>query len=136
MLLSKKGAALLQVLLVTAVLAGIASLMLRATISRSTVSRQTRRIVSSQVLVDSCAAEVNVFWGAKIPVVFARDVKQCIMYCKSGDVTNDCIDSEKVTQYTCQPKTYNGTGYTVKATMSGNDGNCRITYEVQSASTL
>ena len=47
MLHNKRGAALLQVLLVTVVLAGMATMLLRANLSRTTTSRQTRRAVSA-----------------------------------------------------------------------------------------
>ena len=84
---NKKGAALLQVLLITAVLAGIATMLLRASLSRTTAARKTRRTVSAQMLVNSCMAEVNTIWSIKSPDVCARDLNQCTMYRNSTNLT-------------------------------------------------
>ena len=81
---NKKGAALLQVLLVTVILAGMATMLLRASLSRTTAARKTRRTVSAQMLVNSCMAQINSMWAAKSPEMFARDMNQCIMYCKDA----------------------------------------------------
>ncbi len=82
MLHNKKGAALLQVLLVTVVLAGMATMLLRASLSRTTTARQTRRAVASQMLINSCQAEVSALWAVKSPERFAKDLASCLMYCK------------------------------------------------------
>ena len=82
MLHNKKGAALLQVLLVTVVLAGMATMLLRASLSRTTTARQTRRAVASQMLINSCQAEVSAMWAIKSPERFAQDLAGCWMYCK------------------------------------------------------
>lgn len=132
MLKNKKGAALLQVLLVTVVLAGMATMLLRASLSRTTTARQTRRTVSAQLLVNACMAEVNAIWSAKTPAAFANDMRQCIMYCKSGTVEGNCASA--VSSHTCQNITLNGLGtYTVTATMSGSpnsSGQCDLAYEI------
>lgn len=135
MLKNKKGAALLQVLLVTVVLAGMATMLLRASLSRATTARQTRRTVSAQLLVNACMAEVNAIWSAKTPEAFANDMRQCIMYCKTGMVGGNCATASQVTSYTCQNITLEGSGtYTVTATMSGpqdsESGQCSLTYEI------
>ena len=54
MLKNQKGAALLQVLLITVVLAGMATMLLRASLSRTSGARQTRRAVSSQLYINAC----------------------------------------------------------------------------------
>ena len=137
MLLSKKGAALLQVLLVTAILAGLASLLLRVSIARANSSRGVRRLVSSQVLIESCATEVNMFWAAKKPETFARDIDQCIMYCKHDNVTDECpstpVDA-RVTEYHCKQRSFNSINYDVTATISNSNtaAGCKITYTIES----
>lgn len=138
MLLSKKGAALLQVLLVAAVLAGISVLLLRTTLSRTSSSNQTRRAIKAKLQIEACMAEVNQFWGLKKPEIFVRDYKQCIFYCKEGagntDFTKDCDNSYKVKSYECfkdidgMPK--------VEAVISGNDGDCEIKYTILDASAM
>ena len=56
MLKNKKGAALMQVLLITAILAGMATLLLRNSLTRTISSRKTRRNVSAEMLIQSCMA--------------------------------------------------------------------------------
>ncbi|MGN0017240.1 MAG: hypothetical protein ACI37O_07890 [Candidatus Avelusimicrobium sp.] len=132
MLNNKKGAALLQVLLVTVVLAGIATMLLRASLSRTTTARQTRRTVSAQLLVNACMAEVNTLWSHKTPAAFANDMNQCIMYCKSGEIFGTC--KQPVYEHTCQNIALEGLTYTVKATMKGGqdatNGQCQLDYEI------
>lgn len=137
MLNNTKGAALLQVLLVTVVLAGMATMLLRASLSRTTTARQTRRTVSAQLLVNACMAEVNTLWSKKAPQAFARDMSQCIMYCnKAGaDVNVNCPSGSEVREYTCRNITLDGLGtYTVTAKMTGSpdetDRQCQLEYEI------
>lgn len=137
MLKNQKGAALLQVLLVTVVLAGMATMLLRASLSRATTARQTRRTVSAQLLVNACMAEVNAIWSAKTPQAFANDMSQCIMYCKEGTVDRACSESSKVTSHTCRSVVLDeiepGYTVTVTATMSGSPnsyGQCSLNYEI------
>lgn len=137
---SKKGSALLQVLLVTAVLAGIATMLLRASLSRTSTVRQVKRAMSTEMLVESCMAEVNSLWAAKTSDAFARDMGQCIMYCDDTNVgaNSVCTTGEGgKAHYThsCS-SSVNNTDYTVTATISGNNGNCQITYQVASAGNL
>lgn len=132
MLKNNKGAALLQVLLVTVVLAGMATMLLRASLSRTTTARQTRRTVSAQLLVNACMTEVNAIWSAKTPQAFASDMQQCIMYCESGEVNGAC--TKKHTKHTCQV-TLDGLGtYKIQAAFEGSspDGNgqCTLNYEI------
>lgn len=129
MLKNKKGAALLQVLLITVVLAGIAAMLLRASLSRTTTARQTRRTVSSQLLINACMAEVNALWSHKKPEFFASDLDQCIFYCNPA-TTGTC--AKPVKEYTCasqQPED-DGLTYQVTATMSDDNGKCLVEYNV------
>lgn len=134
MLNNKKGAALLQVLLVTAVLAGMATMLLRASLSRTTTARQTRRTVSAKLLVNACMAEVNTLWNNKTPEAFANDMRQCIMYCEDGIVSGGC--SKPQYEYTCNDISLEGLGtYTVTAVMEQNsspnaDGQCRMDFVI------
>lgn len=131
MLNNQKGAALLQVLLITVVLAGMATMLLRASLSRTTTARQTRRTVSAQLLVNACMAEVNTLWSNKTPAAFANDMDQCIMYCQSGEITGTC--KTPVREHTCQNIELDGITYTVKAKISNErtaEGQCRLDYEI------
>ncbi len=141
MLHNKKGAALLQVLLVTVVLAGMATMLLRANLSRTTTSRKTRRDVSSQMLINACQAEVNALWSLKDPEVFSVDLENCWMYCnrntgsKRGCVKPDGELDLATRSYKCKPVTAEGVMYQVEATFTGEHpnettGQCAITYTV------
>lgn len=140
MLMNKKGAALLQVLLMAAILAGIATMLLRASLSRSTSARKTRRTVSAEMLIQSCMAEVNALWSAKTEEQFQRDLEGHYMYCanETGEsVTGaSCAIDKRVQTYVCQETDpYDGSPkYQVTATM---DESGQITYEItQGADTL
>ena len=132
MLHNKKGAALLQVLLVTVVLAGMATMLLRANLSRTTTSRQTRQAVSRQMLINTCQAEVNALWSLKNADQFAVDLQSCQMYCGTYDENGSCTDLHK--SYKCKPVTVEDVTYQVEATFTGatpNNGKCDIEYEIK-----
>ena len=118
----KRGAALMQVLLITAVLAGIATFILRASLSRTSNARRTRRTVMAHMLIGSCMSEVNALWAAKKPEAFFRDMDQCIMYCNdsSSDFSQPCSESKKKTDYVC----------TVEDPSVELDGGAHPTYKV------
>ena len=104
MLHNKKGAALLQVLLITVVLAGMAAMLLRASLSRTTTARKTRRTVASQMLINTCQAEVSALWGIKSPARFSKDLENCWMNCSCTpeeelvyDIQQKIANSETVT---------------------------------------
>jgi len=132
---NNKGAALMQVLLITLVLAGISTMLLRVTLSRTTSARQTRRNSSAEVLIQACMAEVNSLWANKTEDVFLRDIQggisagdkdtresnkhynQPIMYCKNPNVvTGKCPVEEREYEYTCTYQMDNYNTYTVTAT--------------------
>lgn len=102
---AKKGAALMQVLLVTVILAGMATMLLRAMLSRTTAARQTRKTVSSQMLVNSCMAEVNALWSAKTPEAFKRDMDLGIMYCSNSGGGTTCPAANRVFEHKCTERT-------------------------------
>lgn len=133
MLKNKKGAALLQVLLVTVVLAGMATMLLRASLSRTTTARQTRRTVSGQLLVNACMAEINALWSAKTPEAFSQDLNNCIISCDGGRNADGTCKNKSKNEYTCREQTIGGITYTVKATMGNSknsDAQCPLTYEI------
>ena len=148
MLNNQKGAALMQVLLVTAILAGMATLLLRASLARTSSVRQTRQAVSTELLIESCQAQVNMMWSKKTPEAFARDLSGCWMNCKinpaddpwkPGDLyTNSlCNTSSNATpEYKCTVPVQGG-NITVKAKFSqpAVDGTsaaepCQLTYSL------
>ncbi len=133
MLRNKKGAALLQVLLVTVVLAGMATMLLRANLSRTTTSRQTRRAVSGQLLINACQAEVNALWSLKDADTFAADLENCWMYCDR--TSEQSCETQNRKSYKCKPVTSDGVMYQVEALFTGNQpdsttGQCALKYEI------
>ena len=115
----------MQVLLITIILAGIATMILRATLSRTSSARRTRRAVSAQVLIQTCMAEVNSLWSKKTPEAFRRDLqgddKGPYMYCNGGPCLVGaekcpCPKENRVYTYTCTiDNLYGGDPYKVKA---------------------
>ncbi len=74
MIKNKRGAALMQVLLITMILAGMATMLLRASLSRTSSARKTRRVVTAEMLIESCMAEVNALWASKNDEAFLNDL--------------------------------------------------------------
>lgn len=151
MLSSKKGAAILQVLLAAAILAGISVLLLRSSLSRTSSSRQARREIAAQLEIESCMAEVNRLWAIKTPESFARDMGECIFYCNDSRkrVAEQCDpnhnnDSTGVRTFTCQRITDDNNTtlrHQIIATIDYKDSSdhnkgCTITYEIQKAADL
>lgn len=142
MLLSKRGAAILQVLLLAAVLAGVATVILRFSVARTASARQNRRLVTSQMAIESCMAVVNELWMAKSPEAFERDISQCIFSCRGGDGKSDptktCEGADRQTEYECKDHfTAQDRSYRVLAHIEkGESGNCEITYQIQDAGSL
>lgn len=133
---NKKGAALMQVLLIAVILAGIATMILRANLSRTASARKTRRQASAQVLIQSCMTRVNDLWTAKSPEVFRRDMELGIMYCSGTGTDYTCPTANQVKEITCQFD-----NFTVRATVAdkndehANAGSLQaIVYEVISGS--
>lgn len=71
---NNKGAALMQVLLISIILAGMAVMLMRAGLSRISSARRTRRSVTAEMLVESCMAEITANWIMKTPEAFERDM--------------------------------------------------------------
>ena len=135
---NKKGAALMQVLLITAILAGIATMLLRASLSRTASARKTRRQVSAQVLIQSCMSQVNDLWTAKNPTAFYRDMRDGTMYCSNPTSASTCPAANRIRTLDCDfDFTLVGGNYgqkfKVRATMSPQDsttGLSTIEYEI------
>lgn len=136
---NKKGAALMQVLLITIILAGIATMLLRASLSRTTSARKTRRAVSGQVLIQACMAEVNTIWSKKTPEAFRRDLMGDedgpYMYC-SGTSTDENCQNDKVRDYVCTISNPHGNPYKVKASFEkdSSNGQWNLVYEITQGS--
>ena len=92
MYLNKRGAALLQVLVVSAVLAGMSAMILRATLSRAATARKTRRLVQAQMIIEGAMAQVNNLWAAKKPEIYARDLDACVFEC-NVDANGKCVSN-------------------------------------------
>ncbi len=134
----------MQVLLITVILAGIATMLLRASFSRTTSARHTRRSVSAQILIQACMAEVNSLWAKKTPDAFRRDLKgvgntnnKPYMYCTGeGEEADVCPTDDIRETYTCTINNpYGGDPYIVEASFvqdtQANGGEMwQIAYEI------
>ncbi len=79
---NKKGVALLQVLIIAAVLAGLSTMILRAIMPRTRSARMLRRTVEAQMLIEACRKEIAEIWAAKDPQRFADDLANCRFFNK------------------------------------------------------
>ncbi len=145
MLLNKRGAALLQVLIVTAILAGMSAMILRLSLSRTITSRQTRHVINAQSVIESCMAEVNAIWASKTPTAYARDLAACQMCdptadrtdeggaCPAVDVKVGSYDILAYKTHTCSVTLSDTQTYQVLAVMDNNgltSQPCKITYYI------
>ena len=76
---NNRGAALLQVLMLSALLAGLAVMVLRATLSRQVTARQTRHAIGVHQAVTACIAEINNMWGLMTPEQYETSLSSCTM---------------------------------------------------------
>ena len=82
---NKKGVALLQVLIIAAVLAGLSTMILRAIMPRTRSARMLRRTVEAQMLIEACRKEIAEIWAAKDPQRFADDLANCRFFNKEDE---------------------------------------------------
>lgn len=146
MLSSKRGAAILQVLLVAAVLAGVSVMLLRTTLARTSSARQTRRTVAAELLIDSCMAEINQLMVIKSPEAFARDMRDCSFYCKGGpyklNFNESCSegapqDAYQAKNYECRsPDERHVVQVGIRRRNPEIPGDCEIGYRILDASDL
>ena len=124
----------MQVLLIVLVLAGVATMLLRVVLSRTSSARQTRRASSAEVLIQACMAEVSGLWANKTPEAFRRDMAgdatSPYMYCKELNGNGSCKTPSR--NYTCQyAAAEGGLTYTVTATFVKNAANVwQLQYEI------
>ena len=145
MFLNKRGAALLQVLIVSALLAGMATMILRVTLSRTLSARQARHSVLMQKIVEGCMAQVNWVWSIKTPEAYARDLAACQMCDPSEDGEADCSSSavsvagESIPGYRvhqCGVISSGPVSATVFAVIDDDGDPCTITYVIPGGTNL
>lgn len=114
---NNRGAALLQVLMLSALLAGLAVMVLRATLSRQVTARQTRHALGVHQAVTSCIAEINDMWALMTPDTYKDRLSTCSMppYPAGQPV---CGDSAVAGEWYCQVNPFaEGSGVCVTARM-------------------
>ena len=145
-ILNKRGAALLQVLILSAILAGMATMILRVTMSRTLSSKQSQHQIKVQKMIESCMVQVNMLWASKTPEAYARDLQQCQMCDPTKDgAANEgsCPQHELESNFLGRTDVYKnhiydcgsitgeqGTSRNVYAVISGNNNNCQIEYVI------
>lgn len=147
MYLNKRGAALLQVLIVSAVLASMATMILRATLARTSSSNRTRHTVTAQMAIENCMAEVNTIWASKTPEAYDRDLRKCQFCDATADAEAGCpsqnpdhrirINGSDIIyenqRHVCSVYIPRQTSsFTVNADMvKGADDRCELTYMIE-----
>ena len=143
MYLNKRGAALLQVLIVSAVLASMATMILRATLARTSSSNRTRHTITAQMAIENCMAEVNTIWASKTPEAYDRDLQKCQFCDTTVDADEGCegdtisYGGKSVIQanhrHVCSVYIPRQTSsFTVNADMvKGADDRCELTYMIE-----
>ncbi len=130
MMLNKRGAALLQVLIISAVLAGISAMVLRATLSRTVNARRTRHTISSQMIIENAMAQVNARWASLTPETYAKYLASCILKCNSENV-EDCETDENRTTTISVPVADGSTrNVIVKFWKEEDTGKCVAKYSI------
>lgn len=133
MLVSKRGAALLQVLIITAILAGMSAMILRLSLSRTVSSHQARRTVKAQTLIEQCMAEVNVLWASKTAEKYRDDLSVCRMCAANeGPEGNRCGNSSTNNTYNVRNYQIYTCTNGVVAKMESGGSPCKITYIIPS----
>ena len=112
----------MQVLLITVILAGIATMLLRVVLSRTTSARQTRKAALAEQAIQSCMAEINSLWAMKSAPTFVRDmalgdVNGPYFFCTAPDAADVCPQANQVRDYYCKfaPDSNSDYWYTVHA---------------------
>lgn len=131
--LNKRGVALLQVLIVAAILAGLSAMILRVVLSRTLVARQNRRTVSAQMLIERCMAEVNYNLANQEPEPYAKSLAECCAngWTEGGSSGGGCNDPSQT--HTCSFSNPFGddVNYTVTATFSKVDDQCQVAWQIE-----
>ena len=131
---NKRGAALVQVLMLSALLAGLSAMILRATLSRQMIARQSRHAVGARLAIESCVAEINNMFAVMSPDDYAamtsglgNSARKCSFPKLATGITT--CDPENPTppsstynrKWYCQVPAY-GSHYCVTATISSRAG--------------
>lgn len=143
----KRGAALLQVLIITAILGGLCAMIARSVLSRQVTSKRVRRTILAQNAIKSCMAEVNAMWALKNPDQYADDLGSCnkIVPSWSGSSIKSCDNQAPQTnEWYCRIKPTGGEEYCVTAAISLTSDSeqeqgapkCKITYTLHNAGGL
>ena len=142
--LNKRGVALLQVLIISAILAGLSAMILRTTLSRQVAARRTRREVKAQMVIEYAMAYMNNLWALKTPEAYAEDLHNCKIVCAHNNGEPDDCHAQDL-YFNRSDLTINvpnaddvNTPYRVQVTFApcdGDDtscqsGSCQVTYTI------
>lgn len=151
MKLTKKGAALMQILLITVVLAGVASMLLRASLSRTMSARRTRRAVTGQMLIKQCMDEVNSLVSSMSPEAmykhfnrYTTNSERPFLRCRNDQVNTaeSCHPADRIYEHVCvidnpYAVTDSDDGkYKVTASFVRDNGIWKLQYEITQGSDL
>lgn len=136
---NSRGAALLQVLMLSALLAGLSVMVLRATLSRQVTARQTRHAVGAEAAVEACNAEIQNMWAVMNPETYKNQLSSCLMPTQQA-MPAACGEIDPPTDHKtwyCGVNPYNSAtkSYCVKAVIATREGGasspCQISFAVE-----
>lgn len=131
---NNRGAALLQVLMLSALLAGLAVMVLRVTLSRQVTARQVRHSVGVRMAVSSCIAQINEMWAVMTPAQYEQSLNSCSMPPYHG---NNCDGGAAVAgEWYCRVQPFNQqvcvtARMRAKLPEDSTDSPCRIDFTVK-----
>lgn len=130
-MLNKRGAALLQVLIISAVLVGLSAMILRATLSRTLSARRMRHTLSSQMIIENAMAQINARWASLTPETYAEYLEHCILKCDKADVASCAADDQYRTETVVVPGVDTTHTVTVRFAQEQGTDNCIATYSIE-----
>ncbi len=135
-MLNKRGAALLQVLIISAVLAGLSAMILRATLSRTLSARRNRHTISAQMVIENAMAQINARWASLTPETYAKYLDLCILKCDEDDVAECNNEDNRIENITVPGADGNTHSVTVKFEKENETGKCVAEYSIENGTNL
>lgn len=132
---NKRGAALLQVLMLSALLAGLSVMVLRATLSRQVTARKTRHDVGVHAAIEACAAEIYNMWAVMTPEQYKTRLSSCSLPPMPAGTQSCAGGAAASNEWYCRVNPYGTKTYCITAKMGPKEGGetespCQISFKV------
>lgn len=132
---NKRGAALLQVLMLSALLAGLSVMVLRATLSRQVTARKTRHDVGVHEAIEACAAEIYNMWAVMTPDQYRTNLASCSLPPMPTGTQNCLGQAAAANEWYCRVNPYGTKEYCITAKMGTKETGetespCQVSFTV------